>query len=268
MKNTMKKLMIAVAAAAMVGAASAACKPGETPKQYDATVYSVKISLKTPKGELCGGKTGSASTCAPGTKGVDGYVRTPSTYALQGYFANCSESCDILKKFTQNDIALWNTREKLFLVDPVYNVDFIHVLSKSQKNAEIKFSLAGTMNNAKRDASFVRKFDLVAAGFGKYSPSADIYTSFSGNVVGTVSKVYYPKAVNTGTEAAPKWICPDAGYWICTTDNVCGNEVKVDPSVAYGTFAIKYNASASKKMAAGTMPSIPSYVTTPTGWKK
>ena len=107
----MKKLMIAVAAAAMVGAASAECKPGQTPpKQYDATVYSVKISLKTPKGELCGGKKGSASDCAPGQKGADGYVRTPSTYALQGYFANCSEACDILQKFTQNDIALWNTK--------------------------------------------------------------------------------------------------------------------------------------------------------------
>ena len=268
MKNTMKKLMIAVAAAAMVGAASAECKPGQTPpKHYDATVYSVKISLKTPKGELCGGKKGSASDCAPGQKGADGYVRTPSTYALQGYFANCSEACDILQKFTQNDIALWNTKEKLFLAAPTYKVDILHVLSKSQKNAEIKFSLAGTMNNAKGDASLQRKFDLVAAGFGKYSTSADIYTSFSGNVVGTVSKVYYPKAVNVGTEAAPRWICPDAGYWLCAP-GACGTEVKVDPSVAYGTFAIKYNASASKKMAAGTLPSIPSYVTTPTGWTK
>ncbi len=184
-KIKMKKLMIAVAAAAMIGAASAKCKPGETSPTYDATVYSVKISLKTPKGELCGGKTASGSPCAPGTKGVDGYVRTPSTYALQGYFANCSGSCDILKNFTQNDIALWNTREKLFLATPVYKVDFIHVLSKSQKNAEIKFSLSGAMNNAKGDAPLMRKFDLVAAGFGKYSPSADIFTSFSGNVVGT-----------------------------------------------------------------------------------
>lgn len=260
----MKKLMIAVAAAAMVGAASAACKPGENKPTYDATVYSVKISLKTPKGELCGGKTGSGSACAPGEKGADGYVRTPSTYALQGYFANCSEACDILQKFTQNDIALWNTREKLFLVDPVYKVDFIHVLSKSQKNAEIKFTLSGTMNNAKRDASFMRKFDLIAAGFGKYSTSADIYTSFSGNVVGTVSKVYYPKAVK---DAAGKWYCPEAGFWLCTP-GACGTELKDKESVAYGTFAIKYNASASKKMAAGTLPSIPSYVTTPTGWTK
>ena len=73
----MKKLMIVFAAAAMIGAASAKCKPGEA--EYGATVYSVKISLKTPKGELCGGKTASGSACAPG---VNGYVRTPSTYAL------------------------------------------------------------------------------------------------------------------------------------------------------------------------------------------
>ena len=261
----MKKLMIALAAAGLVGAASAKCKPGET--EYDATVYSVKISLKTPKGELCGGKTASGSACAPG---VNGYVRTPSTYALQGYFANCSESCDILATFTQNDIALWNTREKLFLATPEYKVDFIHVLSKSQKNAEIKFSLKGVMNNKKGSSPFMRTFDLVAAGFGKYSPSAEIFTSFSGNVVGTVAKVYYPKSVNIGTQTAPNWKCPDAGYWLCTTDNnVCGSEVKADSSVAYGTFAIKYNASASKKMAAGTRPfvSIPDYVAVPTSWK-
>ena len=260
----MKKLMIVFAAAAMIGAASAKCKPGAT--EYDATVYSVKISLKTPKGELCGGKTASGSACAPG---VNGYVRTPSTYALQGYFANCSESCDILQKFTQNDIALWNTREKLFLTTPTYTVDFIHVLSKSQKNAEIKFSLKGMMDK-KGGSTLKRYFELVAAGFGKYSPSAEIFTSFSGNVVGTVSKVNYPKAVNVGTAAAPVWTCPEAGYWLCTTDNnVCGSEVKTQPSVAYGTFAIKYNASASKKMAAGTRPfvSIPDYVDVPTSWK-
>lgn len=150
---------------------------------------------------------------------------------------------------------------------PMYKAEFIHVLSKSQKNAEIKFVLNGMMNNKKGNSSFNRVFKLDAAGFGKYSPSAEIFTSFSGNVVGTVSKVYYPKAVNTGTAEKPVWICPDAGYWLCTTDNVCGNEVKADSSVAYGTFAIKYNASASKKMAAGTKLSIPDYVAVPKGWK-
>ena len=114
----------------------------------------------------------------------------------------------------------------------------------------------------------MRRFSVSSTSLRLVSASiADIYTSFSGNVVGTVSKVYYPKAVNVGTEAAPRWICPDAGYWLCAP-GACGTEVKVDPSVAYGTFAIKYNASASKKMAAGTLPSIPSYVTTPTGWTK
>ena len=261
--------MIAAAVAAISGIASAvdACAPGAaaTPT-YNATVYAVKFALKTPTGEVCSSK-GTASACAPG-QDATGYVRKPSTYALQGWFANCSRVCDILKNYTKNDIAIWNAKEQLFMKDITYTVSILHVLSKSQRDAEIKFNLVGTMNNQDDSSGLARKFTLDAAGFGKYDLKNNIYTSFAGNVVGTVSKVMYPKAVNTGTAAAPNWVCPEAGYWLCANvASGCAGVVKTEESVAYGTFSFTFNSAASTKMAqAKGLPVIPAYVTKPTAW--
>lgn len=262
----MKKLMIVAAVAALAGVASAAdgnaCTPsGNTTTGPCATVYAVKFALKTPTGEPCK-TTGAASTCAPGTDST-GYVRTPSSIALQGWFADCSCKCEALKNFTQNHIAIWNAKEKNYLSDIAYNVDLLHVLSKSQANAEIYFTLNGTLG---ANTGLARKFELIAAGFGKFSKGS--FTSFSGNVVGKVSKVMYPKAVNVGTAERPNWICPEAGYWTCATvANGCAALVTTEKSIAYGTFAITYNKAASTKMAqAKGFPTLPEYVPMPTGW--
>ena len=149
-----------------------------------------------------------------------------------------------------------------------YDVGLLHVLSKSQANAEIYFTLSGTMNDATDASGLARKFDLICAGFGKYNVAKGLYTSFSGNVVGKVSKVMYPKAVNTGTDARPVWVCPEAGYWLCANvAQKCSGLVTTEQSIAYGTFGLTYNEAASVKMGNKQgFPVIPAYVTTPTGW--
>lgn len=269
----MKKIIAAVAIAAVSGAAIAdACAPGAT--LTNATVYAVKFALKTPTGEPCTTPAAGASNCAPAPTGGGAayYVRKPSTYALQGWFADCKNDCDEISKFTQNHIALWNTKEKLGMEVSSYTVDFVHVLSKSQADAEIYFKLKGTMKNGITGAwvadGLTREFDLICAGFGKYDKKNKRYTSFSGNVVGTVSKVMYPKAVNIGTAAAPNWICPEAGYWLCAAvSQGCSALVTREKSVAYGTFALTYNAAASTAYyKKGTAPTIPAYVVKPAGW--
>ena len=267
----MKKIIAAVAIAAVSGAALAdACAPGAT--LTNATVYAVKFSLKTPTGEPCSTPAASASNCAPGGgSGTTYYVRKPSNYALQGWFAECKSDCDQIKKMTQNAIALWNTKEKLGMEVSAYNVDFVHVLSKSQADAEIYFTLKGMMKNGITGAwvadGLTREFDLICAGFGKYDVRNKRYTSFSGNVVGTVSKVMYPKAVKVSTNP-DTWICPEAGYWLCeAVSQGCSALVTREKSVAYGTFAINYNGAASTAFYKnGTKPTIPNYVVTPAAW--
>lgn len=272
-KKQMKKLIAAVAIAAVSGVALAdACAPGTVVKT-NATVYAVKFALKTPTGDICTAAGTAASNCAPGSNaGANYYVRKPSTYALQGWFADCKDDCDEIKKFTQNHIALWNTKERLGMEVTGYTVDIIHVLSKTQTDAEIYFTLKGDMKNGTTGAwaadGLTRSFDLACAGFGKFDKKNKRYTSFAGNVVGKVSKVMYPKAVNIGTAAAPNWVCPEAGYWLCDAIATgCSGLVTREQSIAYGTFAIKYNAAASTAYyQKGTMPRIPAYVVKPTGW--
>ncbi len=268
----MKKLIAAVAIAAVSGVALAdACAPGAA--KTNATVYAVKFALKTPTGDICTAAGTAASNCAPGSNaGANYYVRKPSTYALQGWFADCKNDCDEIKKFTQNHIALWNTKERLGMQVTSYTVDIIHVLSKTQADAEIYFTLKGDMKNGITGTwaadGLTRSFDLACAGFGKFDKKNKRYTSFAGNVVGKVSKVMYPKAVNVGTAAAPNWICPEAGYWLCDAIATgCSGLVTREQSIAYGTFAISYNAAASTAYyQKGTAPTIPAYVVKPTGW--
>ncbi len=267
----MKKLMILAATAAIVGATEAACGPGGG-ATYCGRAYSVKISLKTPTGEICQ-TSGSASNCGPGTDS-SGYVRKPSTYALQGWIAICDCDCaDWQTPLIKNTmVALWNTKEKLGMDVTTFSTKYVHVLSKSQRDAELEFTLKGDMKDGSTGAwvadGLTRTFDLKGAGFGKFDVKSATYTSFSGNVIGTQGKVMYPKAVYNETKKV--WECPEASYWLCAnvSKKCAGLQTNPEASIAYGTFAIRYNAAASKKLASDpkVLPTIPAYVVKPTAW--
>lgn len=275
----MKKLMIAAAAAAMIGGAYAAL-PGSctdpTVKPDDPTnpcftqtlVYQWQFKGKTGTGAII---RESETTKIPGTQGgtcVDGetpselvsttceVIRVPGSLSIVAYTYLCKAECWAFEPgkgmLTNPEKEQWYATKPLkSLVAPyrkakadieanggsyfIKQIDVAHVIGKSAS----QYELAGKVEFDFPINDIGQKYALTFAGFGSYDKKNLRVTSVSGNFAGTQTPPRYPKVGCDGLR------CPPATYWEC-----CPLQFSVfteKPSVAYGTWSVKYNSSATKK---------------------
>ncbi|MCL2104975.1 MAG: hypothetical protein FWH21_07990 [Kiritimatiellaeota bacterium] len=230
----MKKLMMFAAAMTIVGGAFAQC----TPTQLDcALVYNVKLNLKTSMGKVAGGSL--ASLCSPTVTTV-ACIRYPNySYVIDGYIAICECECDSLAD--NAEVFSWNT--KLRSIDPisVWEFDTLHVIG-NQTQAETTWGMTGT-------DEIIGDFSLTGAGFGKFKKSGvQYFTSFSGYAAGQLDQ---PVCLINDN-------CDPAGYWYC--DDLTANGFDdSEEAPLFGTWAIKFNAAASKRYAIDAYLKVPSF---------
>ena len=278
----MKKLMIAAAAAAMIGGAFADCSDPAT--DY-CLVYDLKVTLKTlgPKAMKC------KATCGDGTV----YYLDTVTRTLKGYAWSCDYDCECDKSgSTTLQMALWEPKASLgwWMYDATAKAadvtwDALETIryAKTGNKAAVYFTMKdkeGTDNsNNCPNSTYVVKSTLTFAAVGgsiAYDKNYKdcIIKSLSGNVVGGVTPDLRCSK-SSSTKKSGSW-CEDgqtttvccADYtalytclcncdvdWCDSTDQYLYNVTTLDLSAhgltagqvpAVGTWSLKYNASYSK----------------------
>lgn len=245
----MKKLMIAAALAATVGGAFATpCTPEDTPAGDCAAVYSFKLNVKTTKGvTLKGGRVGSGSQCTPGTESSCTVIREKDSTVIQGWIYDCSCDCGVV---STGSVIAWDSKRKAKVADPAFTTTFINVMGKKASLAEWAWTFAG---EAQYDESRVQAYALTGAGYGSFSKG--IYRSFSGNFAGTAAASYDLKTKKVGDDSPTSCACDPSRVWAC---DALSDLVAAD-TVAFGTWTVKYDASASKKYLKNGYLKVPSY---------
>ena len=239
----MKKLMFVAALASSFAAVAANdCTP-EKPTVVDPTlVYSFKASVKTTKGIAGSTTTDSSTICTPGTiTTTETVIRTKDSTKFQGWIYDCTATCSTIADGTP---VVWDSKRKAQLTGATFTTDFINVMGKKQSEAEWAWTFTGT---AAYDDVRQQEYQLKGAGLGKFDAKKGYYTSFSGNFAGTATASY---DLSSGNK-----ICDPSQIWKC---DALTTLVDAD-TVAYGTWSAKYDKSASKKFAQGTLK-VPSYV--------
>ena len=282
MKNTMKKLMIALAAAGLVGSVWAGgCGDG-------CLVYDLKVTLKTlgPKLQKC------KSTCADDKV----YYLDTVTRALKGYAWSCDYDCDCSGGNTKLALALWEPKAELgwWLYDKGTKTADQNIadlaartirFAKKGSKAAVWFDVGvdrvavGT-DWSKQCANSTYKVEstLRFVGFGtavreKKNLDACIVKSVSGNVIGDVTPDVRcaKKSTKKGSwcEDSTTECCADYDIrWACLCncnvdwcDDVDGELIKDGAALmdgtghvpAYGTWSMKYNASLSSPKSKVTL---------------
>ena len=255
----MKKLMFAAAIAACATGAFAKCAEGPTPvtpqdKVYPAAVYQWKFTGKTGIGVVIKGTADKTvdGGCAedstiPGRAAE--VIRVPGTLNIVAYTYICDDECWNFGTYLKDSPAQFQLKKPYKSL--VYNKNFVetidvdHVIGKSAS----QYELAGTavFKTIDGDVGPTYTYELTFAGFGSYAKNKGRITSVSGNFAGLQTPPRYNGTV-TGLEK-----CPAADYWDCETLTYASVLIPGSmnaASVAYGTWSIKYNSSASKKLAA------------------
>lgn len=240
----MKKLMFAAVAAVAMGAVASDCTPDPTP---DVTlVYSVKMNVKTTKG-VAGSVTTPGSICTPGDQGstTSTVIREKDTTKFDGWIYDCVAACNTVETGTT---VVWDSKRKAQLEDAAFTTTFLNVIGKKQADAEWAWTFAG---NAVYDNVREQAYTLTGAGYGKFSAKKGYYTTFSGNFAGTAAASYDLRKGNQICDPSQVWKC-DALTTLVDSD-----------TVAFGTWTVKYNASASKKFNKNGYLKVPAYVALP-----
>ena len=224
----MKKLMIAAAAAAMIGGVQAACEDpvAPTPDPVDCAVaYNFKATLTTTV-EKWGKITYKEGDECEGYEKVTVYscYREKGKKTLNGYYYACECACD-LADTDAFGLALWDAKTKCLDEEAAIEWDILQTFGTKFDKVEAMFYLATA------DGEFY------AAGMGSVDTKKEIVKSISGDIVGMI--------------AAPE----------CTDDcndveedlrfgSVCEDADILDEAstVAYGSWSLKYNSSLSKKL--------------------
>lgn len=242
----MKKI-IAIAAIAAVGTTFAAnCAPDAATDC--ALVYSFKASVKTTKGVFV--KGGSGALCAP--SGACTIVRTKDSTKWEGWIYDCNCGCDLASTGT---FVAWDSKRKGQIDNAQMDLGFINVMGKKQNEAEWYFNLTGNVLNLGED-NFAQDINAAFAGLGKYDVKNERYSSFSGSFAGKMSASFdLSKAKKTGDDGQG-CECEPSQIWECTDLDTLVDQ----DTVAYGTWTVKYNSSASKKYVKDGTLKVPTYV--------
>lgn len=223
----MKKLMIAAAAAALVGGAFADCQ------EDTACVFAYQVSL-SGKSTVAVGTKAKPSACVDpdcyrkvGSYKVKGYVW--GTTDATGTEATCDEGCACNDLQTVTTY-LWNTKTLVKQGDLAFDSIFLvgSTVALKAKTAEV---------TAKLD-------DLTLAGFGKYDTKNLVLKSATGYFAGTVAAPECVTCVYDASECQDECASTASkAFAICTLD---ATEAATTP--AYGKWSIKYSKSAVKKL--------------------
>ena len=258
----MKKLMIAAAAAAMIGGAyadSVCAEPGgvtppDTSCKPQAWVYQWQFKGKTGTGALIKGETIKGGvvdngSCAESGRNPDvvtcgEVVRVPGSLAIVAYSYICDKECYDLDSalITPHASQYYGTKplkSQLYTDSFVQSIDVAHVIGKKAN----QYELAGTV--AFNFTDIGQKYTLVFAGFGSYDAKNRRMNSVSGNFAGLQD---VPRYAKTFTCNGVTTRCPVADWYDCCTLGYAG--LPAEYSVAYGSWSVKYNSSATKKLMA------------------
>jgi len=253
----MKKLMIAAAAAALVGGAYAAAPcsfdPDPVTVTTNAAVYAWKFTGKTtigspvsttvrgtPAGDCgFGGTDTTTDTCV---------LRVPGALAIQGYIYYCDNCCEAFKTGTSEA-----TLAQFYMLKP-YQAKIVAPTIKFTQDATHIIGRAANQYEAVGEATFDAQktgagalIKVQFAGLGSYNYRSAVVTSISGNFAGTLKSPYY----------VSRTLCAPADWWTCSLTYAGKAD---DPTVAYGTWSAKYNATASRRYRAnGTTIAIPAW---------
>ena len=274
----MKKLMIAAAAAAMIGGAFAAdlgdlCKPGApVAEEIGCSVWNVKFSVKTlaPKALSVKGKD------CDGEWTDNGYYYENGSRTLEGILWQCTAGCSddmnfaLWEKKTEavfTDFITVDETNKVYVAQTVANAGDLEGLTDWAMLASSDFYTARYSKKANKvealwplNTEGVRfdfegnetavGFNVVAAGLGTYDAKLDLLKSVSGNFAGLISAMPFEVKKGKlvcGEEFAKTYFCEGWEDWVFD-----GTETEV--VVAYGTWSVKYNKSAAKKPLVKLVP--------------
>jgi len=224
----MKKLMMFAAAMTIVGGAYAQCSDPDVIDTDCLLTYNVKMNLRTVTGKAVKG-TISQDLCSDGVA-VAGCVRIPKVgLGLQGYLFVCDCGCEALGDSDDTLLFLGNSKLKTTLFTDEFEFDWMHILGNG-KSSETSWTL--TTDGDYRDV--IGPMSLWGTGFGTVGvkQGVTVFTGFSGGVVGFLAE---PRCLAAGANN-----CEIAGYWLCD-----GELEFDDPSVIYGTWAMKLNPKLS-----------------------
>lgn len=244
----MKKTIIVMCGAiATMGAIYASpCTPDDPVVSEPTLVYEFKANVKTTKGiSNTTVISGGGSVCAPSDDITESLVvREPDTTTLCGWIYDCTATCETIGN---GSIVVWDTKRKAQLQDAALEKILLQVIGKKHGDAEFAFKLTGTFQyDATRQQALN---DVLFAGLGKYNANKGFYTSFSGSFAGTAAASY-------DLTSKKNVICDPSQVWFCTDLET----IEDADTVYYGTWSIKYNASASKKFARNGYLKVPNYV--------
>ena len=251
----MKKLMLVAAVATIAGVAVADCEltPSVT---TNAAVYAWKFTGKTTVGALAtytiAGGTASNCQLDNGPTKDACAIRVPGSLAIQGYTYYCENCCDSFASGTAGATihAFYMTKpfKDIFTTEDV-TIDFAHIIGKTATQYETKG--VATFNST--DPSV--KYTLTFAGLGSFNKKLRVPSSISGNFAGTAESPYFIGWVGTGKDKT--WECIPADWWLCDTLKFAG--APSEASVAYGSWSVKYNASASTRYRKGYTITLPKW---------
>ncbi|MBR2921281.1 MAG: hypothetical protein IKL02_10645 [Kiritimatiellae bacterium] len=225
----MKKLMIAAAAAAMIGGAFAACQ------EDAACVYAYKLTL-SGKTTVAFTVKGKASTCTEdvcyrkaGSFKIDGYIfgRTDATEADPDECIDAS--CGCYDTETTFESIFWNTK------------------SKKEVVADFSWTQLNLIGKDKKQLEAVAKFnDLTLAGFGTYDIKKLAIKSISGNFAGQLDAPLCETCNYNADECEDECEETAAIIWdLCTLEQ---DEDYVETTAAFGKWTLKPNTAAVKKL--------------------
>lgn len=226
----MKKLMIAAAAAAMVGGAYAGCEDPVTPEDPNcAAVYNMTVSLKTLNAKSK--KYVNKQECDDPETGVNCYL-VSGTRKYAGVIASCECECEDTTIVTEPKVYFWGVSEKAPYADAeIALANAIRFGGATDKAAK---KVAATVTIASDPIA------LTGAGFGSYNAKIGRVATISGYITGLVNAPECPVKCDDPLTAY--------GFSVCDSTQVDG----LVTVPAYGTWSVKYNASASKKYAANS----------------
>ena len=237
----MKKLMIAAAAAALVGGVYAACDIEPVVREC-AEVYDVVLNLKTTtckckatpvyiKGSSCGITTSKKGdpTCVAWrqvvTKKVQGVIFAcvcDCTADAEGSILDSNVLAPALYDGEEGNQIFWIAKDKVTL-DSLLTIKWLARIGKT--NAQVE--AAGTFGDG-----------IQVAGYGAYDTKNMRVKNISGYAAG-VWGGDIDCSDDEGTE-----ICP--AYKLCPTDGALLAQDDYSKTFAGGTWSVKYNASKSK----------------------
>ena len=248
----MKKLMIAAAAAAMIGGAYATdvCTDESEAGGVDCLVYDLQIKVKTlaPKYGNCKTKSGCSDGCS------EIYYLDNTSRTLKGYIWFCDDEC--WEADDPAHIVLWDATAKTYVVGIGYAYDADKRVTKYYyETDQLAFDFLGRYGKKMTKAAASWALDTeYLRGYGaglngslmidKETKEAKL-KSISGNFAGTVTPSLTIKTAcsDETVEGVYALLCD-------CFETICDLTETSDDVPAYGTWSLKYN----KKLSTGSTP--------------